>query len=170
MASWWITPQKLDSFKKGYRLVVEWVVETDTTRPTKSKIFTICLFYRKVCWPLSYRTRWEGCCCFVFFFSFFLYCFESYKFYFCSLSVVIRITTLKNKKQKGVPVVVQQKWIWLVSMSIQVRFLALLSGSGIWHCYELWGRFQTWLRSPVAVAMAGSCSSASTPSLGTSIC
>ena len=42
----------------------------------------------------------------------------------------------------------------------------------IWHCRELWCRLQMWLGSGVAVAMvwAGSCSSDSTPSLGTSIC
>ena len=37
---------------------------------------------------------------------------------------------------------------------MQVRFLALLSGSGIWHCCELWYRSQTRLRSYVAVAAA----------------
>ena len=47
--------------------------------------------------------------------------------------------------------------------------MASLSGSGIWYCHEL---LQMQLRShiAVAVAQAGSCSSNSTPSLGTSIC
>ena len=48
--------------------------------------------------------------------------------------------------------------------------LALLSGLRIWHCRELWYRLQTLLEScfTVAVAMAGSHSSNSPPSLGTS--
>ena len=47
--------------------------------------------------------------------------------------------------------------------------MASLSGSGIWYCHEL---LQMQLRShiAVAVAQAGSCSSNSTPSLGTSLC
>ena len=61
---------------------------------------------------------------------------------------------------------------WLVSMRMRIRSLALLSGLRIWYCQELWYRSQMWLRSctAVAVAKAGSCSSNSTPSLGTSIC
>ena len=49
---------------------------------------------------------------------------------------------------------------------------ALLIGLSIQHCSELWCRSQTWLRSyaAVAVVQAGSNSSNSTPSLGTSIC
>ena len=56
-----------------------------------------------------------------------------------------------------------------VYMRMQVRALALLSGSGIRCCHELRYRLQTWLRScvAVAVAVAGSCSSVSTPSQGT---
>ena len=55
----------------------------------------------------------------------------------------------------------QQKWIWLVTMKLQVWSLALLSGLRIWNYYELWYRLQTWLRSCVAVAVvwASSCSS-----------
>ena len=47
-----------------------------------------------------------------------------------------------------------------------------LSGLRTWCCRELWGRLQTWLGScaAVAVAVAGNCSSNSTPSLGNSIC
>jgi len=50
--------------------------------------------------------------------------------------------------------------------------LALLSGLRIWRCRELWCRWQMRLGSCIAVAVvwAGSCSSDSTPSLGTSIC
>ena len=41
-----------------------------------------------------------------------------------------------------------------------------------WCCHELWGRFQVWLRSDIAVvvALVGNCNSDSTPGLRTSIC
>ena len=57
-------------------------------------------------------------------------------------------------------------------MRMRVRSLALLSGLRIWHCHELWCRSQTLLGShvAVAVALADSCRSDSTPSLGTSVC
>ena len=61
----------------------------------------------------------------------------------------------------------------LASMRIHVPSLASLSGLGILRCRELWCRsIATQLRSRVAVALvqAGGCSSASTLSLGTSIC
>ena len=38
---------------------------------------------------------------------------------------------------KGVRIVAQQKQIWLVSMRMQGRSLALLSGLMIQHCLEL---------------------------------
>ena len=44
-----------------------------------------------------------------------------------------------------------------------------LSGLRIWHCCELWCSSRVQLRFCVAVEWAGSCSSNSTPSLGTSI-
>ena len=53
-------------------------------------------------------------------------------------------------------------------MRMWVRSLVLLSELRIRRCCELWCRSQLWLRSHVAVA--GSCSSDSNPSLGTSIC
>ena len=55
-------------------------------------------------------------------------------------------------------------------MRMWARSLASLSGLGIWH--ELWYRLQTQLGCQVAVAVveAGSYSSDSTRSLGTSIC
>ena len=53
----------------------------------------------------------------------------------------------------GVSIVAQQKWIWLVSVRMQVRFLALLSRLKIQHCHDLWCRSQTWLGSQVAVAV-----------------
>ena len=43
------------------------------------------------------------------------------------------------------------KRTWLASMRMQVWSLVLLSGLRIQHCYELWCRLQTWLRSGVAV-------------------
>ena len=71
----------------------------------------------------------------------------------------------------GVPVMAQWKRIWLVSMRTQVQSLNSLSGLRIQHCLELWCRWQMQLGSGVAVAVAqaGSYSSNSTPSLGTSI-
>ena len=65
---------------------------------------------------------------------------------------------------------VQQKQIRLGTMGLQVRSLDFLGGLRIQHCCELWCGSQTWLRSSVAVAMAGSCSSSWTSSLETSIC
>ena len=57
-------------------------------------------------------------------------------------------------------------------MRIQVWSLASLSGLRIWHCHELWWRSQMLHGSQVVVAVvqASSCSSNSTPTLGTSIC
>ena len=77
-----------------------------------------------------------------------------------------------RKLALGVPTVAQQKGIQLVSMRMQVPSLASLSRLRIQCCYELWCRSQMQLRSPVAVAVAvaSSCSSDSTPGLGTSIC
>ena len=58
------------------------------------------------------------------------------------------------------------------SMRMWVRSLVSLSELRIWHCHELQCRLQTRLRSCIAaaVAQAGSYSSNSTPSLGTSMC
>ena len=54
----------------------------------------------------------------------------------------------------GVPIVAQQKWIWLVSWRMRVWSLASLSGSGIQHCHELWYKLQMWLRSWGVIAVA----------------
>ena len=54
---------------------------------------------------------------------------------------------------QGVPFVAQQKQIWLVSMRVQVRSLALLSRSGILCCCELWCRSQMRFRSHVTVSV-----------------
>ena len=75
-------------------------------------------------------------------------------------------------KLQGVPVVAQWKQILLGTMRTWVQFLTSLSGLRIRRCCELCCRLQTRLRSQFAVAVvqAGSYSSDSTPSLGTSIC
>ena len=65
------------------------------------------------------------------------------------------IMGLLNFVHEGVSVVAQWKQILLVSMRIWVRSLALLSGSGISHCHELWCGLQMWLRSCFAVATYG---------------
>ena len=64
----------------------------------------------------------------------------------------LRLQPLKKKKTR-VPIVAQQKRIRLVSMRMQVRSLALLSGLRIRRCRELWCRSQMWLGSGVAVAV-----------------
>ena len=58
----------------------------------------------------------------------------------------IHIQLLKSKAQ-GVLIVGHWKWILVVSMRMQVRSLALLSGSVILHCHELWCRSKTRLMS-----------------------
>ena len=54
----------------------------------------------------------------------------------------------------GVPIVAQQKQIRLGTMRFRVQFLALLSALRIRRCGELWCRWQTWLGSGIAVAVA----------------
>ena len=58
-----------------------------------------------------------------------------------------------KEKITRVPIVAQQKRIQLVSMRIQVQFLALFSGSRIWCCCELWCRSQKWPGSYITVAV-----------------
>ena len=53
-------------------------------------------------------------------------------------------------------------------MRTRVQCLASLRGLRIRHCHELWCRSQMW--HCMAVVQTNSCSSNSTPSLGTSIC
>ena len=82
------------------------------------------------------------------------------------------LTKLRLKIKGGAPIVAQQVKTQLVSMRMCIRSLALLNEIRIQCCCELWYRLQMWLRSHIVVAMvqAGSYSSTSTPSLGTSIC
>ena len=54
-------------------------------------------------------------------------------------------TIFKNEKTGGVPVMAQWQQTQLVSMRMQVRSLALLSGLKIQCCHELWCRLQTWI-------------------------
>ena len=57
------------------------------------------------------------------------------------------------------------------SLRIRVGSLALLNGLRAWHCHKLWHRLQMVLRSSVSMAVVyTSCSSYSTPGLGTSMC
>ena len=58
-----------------------------------------------------------------------------------------------SKKNLRVAAVVQRKWIWLGTMRLWVRSLALLSRLRIWHCHELWCSLQMWLGCGVAVAV-----------------
>ena len=82
------------------------------------------------------------------------------------------VHTLIKKCFIGVPIMAQRKRIQLVTVRLWVRSMASLSGLRIrCHC-ELWCRLQMQLGSGIvmAVVQAGSCSSNSTFSLGTSIC
>ena len=77
-----------------------------------------------------------------------------------------------KKSAPEVPLLAQWKRIPLGTMRLWVPSLALLNGSRIQCCCELWCRSQMQLRSDVAVAVAvaGSCGSDWTPSLGISTC
>ena len=54
-------------------------------------------------------------------------------------------------------------------MRMQVQSMALLSGLRIQDCHKLWCRSQTQLRSHIALAVASSCNSNSTPRFETSV-
>ena len=54
----------------------------------------------------------------------------------------------------AVPIVAQWKRIQLGTRRLRVWSLALVSGSRVRHCCELWCRSQIWLRSGIAVALA----------------
>ena len=71
-------------------------------------------------------------------------------FFLCYLSSFGSLYLYKMVELKiflGVPIMMQQKWIWLVSMRIWAWSLASLSGSGIWRFCELGCRSQTRLGS-----------------------
>ena len=72
-----------------------------------------------------------------------------------SFNFLPEFSSLDNLKKyiSGVPIVVQQKQIWLGTMRLKVRSLVLLSGLRIWHCLERWYRSQARLRSGIAVAV-----------------
>ena len=93
-------------------------------------------------------------------------------FYFILHNSIIWGKKKKKKKKptRGVPVVAQRKQIQLISLRMWLGSLALVGGSRIQCCQELWCRSQTQLRSCVAVAVASSYSSDSSPGLATSIC
>ena len=85
------------------------------------------------------------------------------------MNTVLKSFKKKKKKKKiGVPVTAQQKQIWPGTMPLWVRPLASFSGLRIQCCSELWYRSQTCLGHHCGCGL--SCSSDSTPSLGTSIC
>ena len=79
------------------------------------------------------------------------------------MEIVTQIFPLLNKWPHGAV-----KGIQLGTTRLQVQSLASLSGLRIQYCQELRCSLKMQLRSDVAVA--GSCSSNLTPSLGTSIC
>ena len=81
---------------------------------------------------------------------------------------LIQSLVLWPLKKIGVPIVTQQ--LTNLTSRMWVQFLAPLSGLKIRCCRELWYRSQMRLGSCVAVAVTGSCSLDSTPSLGTCIC
>ena len=79
---------------------------------------------------------------------------------------------MENSRGPGVPVVAQQVKNPTSIQEDAGSVPGLASGLMIPRCCELWWRLQMRLRSHVAVAgvQVSSCSSKSTPSLGTSIC
>ena len=82
------------------------------------------------------------------------------------------ILLLLKKEVSGVPIMAHCKRIRLGTLRFRVRSLASPSGLRNRCCHELWCSSQMRLGSCISVAVveAGSCSSDSIPSLGTSIC
>ena len=73
------------------------------------------------------------------------YCLISFQSYPITLSAnsLYRCQNyLLLKRKRGIPVMAQQKWIWLASMRMRVWSLVSLSGLRIWHCHKLWWRSQ----------------------------
>ena len=67
------------------------------------------------------------------------------------ISIIAVLLYLRNFMR--VPMAVQWERIQLVSMRMQVRSLASLSGLRTQRCHELWCRLQIRLRPHVAVAV-----------------
>ena len=97
---------------------------------------------------------------------------QLFKQIFTELLVDARDSGIQRWTGWEFPFVAQQKLIQLGTRRLWVQSLAWLSGLKIRRCGELWCRSQMPLGSCVAMAVvsAGSCSSNSPPSLGTSIC
>ena len=74
--------------------------------------------------------------------------------YAMGVAIKKQINKFLKKLTQGIPIVAQQKRIRLVSLRMWVRSLTSLSGLSIQHCHELWCRWQTLLRSQVAVVVA----------------
>ena len=66
--------------------------------------------------------------------------FFSYSISLISEPLILLFGFLILKYCFGVPVMAQQKRIWVVTMRTQVQFLASLNGLRIWCCWELWCR------------------------------
>ena len=64
-----------------------------------------------------------------------------------------KLGEILNLRRGGVPIMAQQRRIWLASIRTQVQSMALLSELTIQHCLEPWCRLQTQLRSSIAVAV-----------------
>ena len=81
----------------------------------------------------------------------------SNKFVLCLQKLQALSTSVYDSVSKiyiqGVPIVAQQKQIWLASMMTWVRSLGSLSELRIWCCHELWCRSKRRLRSCIAVAV-----------------
>ena len=90
----------------------------------------------------------------------------------CAMSITIELFLIFKTGNRELSLWLSRLRTQLVSMRMQVRSLTSLGGLRIRYCSKLWHSLQMWLGSGIAVAVvwANSCSSNSTPSLGTSIC